>query len=190
MRVNAGALISILAVVILSSCLGYKELPVEYDYSYMGQFKRYQTFTMLTPEAGDSLQYNEHIEKSIVSRMKFLGYGRSSRRPQLLVGYRVFTDSLRYRGYDQPDLESFLRASNKDQDYVPMNMNMNTGTLAIYLIDSRQHRTVWQGYAVGLSRNMDYNSPRQLRNAVISILDQYRVWAEGFLERTGLTEDD
>ena len=30
----------IIIVVFLSSCLGYKELPVEYDYSYAGTFQK------------------------------------------------------------------------------------------------------------------------------------------------------
>jgi hypothetical protein len=179
------------ALIFLTSCLGYKELPVEYDYSYKGQFKRYRTFEMVTPDKSDDpMQSNETIEKAIISRMRFLGYSRSSRRPQLLVGYRIFTDSLRYRGYDQPELDQYLRVQNKELEYSPVKINMSTGTLAIYFMDVKQYRTVWQGYAVGLSRNMDYNSPRQLRNAVISILDQYRVWAEGFLERVEAAADD
>ena len=30
----------LLALIALGSCLGYKELPVEYDYSYKGNFKK------------------------------------------------------------------------------------------------------------------------------------------------------
>jgi hypothetical protein len=30
--------------------------------------------------------------------------------------------------------------------------------------------------------SIDFNNSRHLRNAVISILDKYRFWAEGFLE--------
>jgi hypothetical protein len=113
-------------LLVLSSCLGYKELPVEYDYSYSGNFKRYRTFELVTQVKVDSTPFNENIEKSIVSRMKFLGYGKSSRRPQLLVGYKIFNDSLRYRGYDQPDFDRFLVTQNRDLEYTPVKLDMNT----------------------------------------------------------------
>jgi len=38
-----------IAIVLLSSCLGYKELPVEYDYSYQGNFKKYRTLDTMWP---------------------------------------------------------------------------------------------------------------------------------------------
>jgi hypothetical protein len=34
----------LIALVLFASCIGYKELPVEYDYSYKGNFKKYRTF--------------------------------------------------------------------------------------------------------------------------------------------------
>ena len=40
---------------LFASCLGYKELPVEYDYSYKGNFKKYRTFDIMKP-AGPAIQ--------------------------------------------------------------------------------------------------------------------------------------
>ena len=75
------------AVALLSSCLGYKELPVEYDYSYKGNFKKYRTFDIMKPAGpADSTMVNEIIEKSIVARMKFLGYRQSNNKPHLIIG--------------------------------------------------------------------------------------------------------
>jgi hypothetical protein len=34
-------------LILLASCLGYKELPVEYDYSYKGQFQKVQGHMIL-----------------------------------------------------------------------------------------------------------------------------------------------
>ncbi len=167
-----------------TSCLGYKELPVEYDYNYNGNFKKYRTFEIMASTLGEPFETNEVIEKSIISRMKFLGYNRSVKRPHLLIAYRIFNDSLSYRGYNQPELENFLKTYKNNLDYTPTHLDLRSGTLAIYFIDYKYNRTVWQGYAVGLSNSMDYTSTRQLRNAVISILDQYRVWADGFLENS------
>ena len=39
--------ITILALLFLASCMGYKEFPVESDYSYEGDFRRYKSFNFL-----------------------------------------------------------------------------------------------------------------------------------------------
>lgn len=168
---------------LLSSCLGYKELPVEYDYSYKGNFKRYRTFDIMKPAGiADSTMVNEIIEKSIVSRMKFLGYRQSDNRPHLIIGFKMFQDSLRFNGYNQPDIEEWIRTQNENINYDPKKFHLRTGTLLIQFYDRRQNRSIWQGYATTMYGSIDFNNQRHLRNAVISILDKYRFWAEGFME--------
>lgn len=165
------------------SCLGYKELPVEYDYSYKGNFKRYRTFDIMKP-AGivDTTMVNEVIEKSIIARMKFLGYRQASNKPHLIVGFKMFNDSLKFNGYIQPDIEEWVRNQKEDLNYDPQKYNLKTGTLLIQFYDRRQNRSIWQGYATTQYGSIDFNNSRHLKNAVISILDKYRFWAEGFLE--------
>lgn len=168
-------------VVFLSSCLGFKELPVEYDYSYKGNFKRYRSFDILQPTSvNDSTMSNESVQKAILSRMKFLGYKRSERKPHLIVGYKMFSDSLKLNGYNQPDIEEWAKNQNSNLDYTPRKFNLKTGTLLIQFFDRRQNRSIWQGYATMQYGNIDFQNDRHLRNAVISILDKYRFWAEGF----------
>ena len=175
----------LLLVLFLSSCLGYKELPVEYDYSYKGNFKRYRTFDIMKPAGPtDSTMMNEVIEKSIVARMKFLGYRQSSSKPHLIIGFKMFNDSLRFNGYNQPDIEEWVKSQNDNIDYNPQKFTLNTGTLLIQFYDRRQNRSIWQGYATTMYGSIDFNNSRHLRNAVISILDKYRFWAEGFIEGT------
>src|SRR5258706_14019514 len=170
-------------VLFLGSCLGYKELPVEYDYSYKGNFKRYRTFDIMKPlGATDSTMMNQSIEKSILARMKFLGYKRTATRPHLIVGYKMFSDSLRFNGYIQPDIEEWVKGSRQELNYDPKKYHLKTGTLLIQLYDLRQNRSIWQGYATTQYGSIDFNSQRNLRNAVISILDKYRFWADGFIE--------
>ena len=70
---------------LLASCLGYKELPVEYDYSYRGNFKRYRSFEMIHAVGSDTSMLNQVVEKSIISRMKFLGYRQVNHRPQRCI---------------------------------------------------------------------------------------------------------
>jgi hypothetical protein len=175
--------ILLLPLIVLASCLGYKELPVEYDYSYRGNFKRYRTFDIMKPVGlADSTMINDLIEKSIVSRMRFLGYKQSDTRPHLIIGFKMYGDSLTFNGYQQPDIEEWIKTQNEDLNYERQKYNLKTGTLLIQFFDRRQNRSVWQGYATTLYGSIDFRNDRHLRNAVISILDKYRFWAEGFVE--------
>ena len=177
--------------ILFTSCLGYKELPVEYDYSYKGNFKKYRTFDIMRPAAPtDSTMTNEMIEKSIIARMKFLGYRQTSNRPHLIIGFKMFNDSLRFHGYNQPDIEEWIRTQNENLNYDAKDFNLRTGTLLIQFYDRRQNRSIWQGYATTQYGSIDFNNNRHLRNAVISILDKYRFWAEGFLEGATAREND
>jgi len=131
----------------------------------------------------DSSESSDVIEKSITARMKFLGYKRTTSRPHLLIGYKIFDDSLRFQGYEQESFEQWLKNRREDLHYDKKKFNMKTGTLLIQFYDRRQNQSVWQGYATMEYGFIDYNNQRQLRYAVISILDKYRIWADGFLEQ-------
>jgi hypothetical protein len=174
---------ALFVMVMFASCLGYKELPVEYDYSYKGNFKRYRTFDIMKPAGpADSSMVNGTIEKSIIARMKFLGYKQSANRPHLIIGFKMFNDSLRFNGYNQPDIEEWVKSQTEDIQYDPHKFSLKSGTLLIQFYDRRQNRSIWQGYATTMYGSIDFNNSRHLRNAVISILDKYRFWAEGFME--------
>ena len=177
------------SLLFLSSCLGYKELPVEYDYSYRGNFKRYRTFDMMHAVGEtDTSMMSDAIEKSIISRMKFLGYKKNESRPHLIIGFKMFADSLNFNGYIQPDIEQWIKGQDQALNYDPKVYNLKSGTLLIQFFDRRQNRSVWQGYATAVYGGIDFNNQRHLRNAVISILDKYRFWAEGFVEGTQTAE--
>jgi hypothetical protein len=181
----------ILFTVVLTSCLGYKDLPVEYDYSYKGNFKKYRTFELMKPLGmNDTTMTSDIIEKSIAARMKFLGYKKSPVRPHLIISYKMFYDSLRFNGYLQPDMDVWLKTRKEDLNYDKQKFNLRTGTLLIQFYDRRQNRSVWQGYATAYYGNIDFNNSRHLRNAVISILDKYRVWADGFLEQQAKNQEE
>ncbi len=103
---------SLFRLILFASCLGYKELPVEYDYSYKGNFKKYRTFDIMKPAGpGDSTMTNDVIEKSIVARMKFLGYRQNPNKPHLIIGFKMFNDSLKFNGYSQPEIEEWIKNS-------------------------------------------------------------------------------
>lgn len=181
----------IFLLILFSSCLGYKELPVEYDYSYKGNFKKYRTFDIMhAVGSNDSSATNKIIEKSILSRMRFLGYRQSENKPHLLVCFKMFPDSLMFNGYNQPEIEQWIVSQDENLEYDPKKLDLKTGTLLIQLFDRRQNRSIWQGYSTTLYGSINYNDSRNLRNAVISILDKYRFWAEGFIEGTAQRQDE
>jgi hypothetical protein len=165
--------------------MAYKELPVEYDYSYKGNFNKYKSFDLFSPvDKSDPSLNNETVEHAILDRMRFLGYRHLDRKPDLLLSYRIFNDSLKFVGYDQPEIESWLQTQNKyDEIYNKREFNLKSGTLAIQLYDRKQNRTVWQGFATAAYGSIDFTNTRHTRNAVISILDKYRFWAEGFMDK-------
>lgn len=177
------SLLILVCAVLFGSCLGYKELPVEYDYSYKGNFKKYRTFDIMRPAGpSDSSMINDVIEKSIVARMKFLGYRQATSKPHLIIGFKMFNDSLKFNGYNQPAIEEWIKSQKEDLDYDQQKFQLNTGTLLIQFYDRRQNRSIWQGYATTQYGSIDFANSRHLRNAVISILDKYRFWAEGFID--------
>ncbi|MCS6972958.1 MAG: DUF4136 domain-containing protein [Cyclobacteriaceae bacterium] len=176
-------IIPAMSFLLVVSCAGYKEMPVEYDYSYKGNFKKYRTFDMIKPAGPyDPTMDNPVIENYIIARMKFLGYRQAEKKPHLLISYKMFPDSLQFTGYIQPEIEEWIKTQDENLNYDKKKLDLKTGTLLIQFFDRRQNRSIWQGYATTLYGPIDYSNNRHLRNAVISILDKYRFWAEGFLE--------
>ena len=182
MKTTLTALLGIF--ILLTGCYSYREYPVEYDYSYHGNFKKYKSYAFLenTADMSDTLLSSTIIEEVIKNRLSIQGYRYKREKPSLLVSYKIYYDSLSFRGYDQPDIESWVKSSNSEVDYDPHKYDLRKGTLLIQLYDRKQERSIWQGYATGVYGNIYFNNDRQLKIAVRSILDRYRFLAEDFME--------
>ncbi len=169
---------------LLTACFSYREYPVEYDYSYHGKFKKYRTYAFLHDSNAlpDTTIDQATIEKVIMDRLRVQGYRYKEDKPNLLVSYKIYFDSLNFRGYDQPDIEDWLRYERTDEEYKKRNYILKKGTLLIQLFDRKQNRSIWQGYATGVYGNIYFNNERQLKIAVRSILDRYKFLAEDFME--------
>ena len=181
---KAFSTIALLTLLFFASCMGYKEFPVESDYSFEGEFRRYKTFNFLdTRSSGaDSRLQNDNIESAIRARMELQGYEYTTRDPRLLVSYKIFYDSLFFTGYDQPDIELFIEyEENIDQEMDPVKYNLRQGTLLVLMYDRERKKSIWQGYASGVFGDSFYSDKRYLQGAVRSIFDQYKVFAEGFV---------
>lgn len=175
---------SFLCLMFLVGCMGYKEFPVESDYSFYGDFKKYKTFNFLdTRSSGeDSSLQNSIIEDAIKARMELQGYKLTNEEPRLLVSYKIFYDSLDFTGYNQPEIELFIEyEDNIDKNMDPVKYNLRQGTLLVLMYDRERKKSIWQGYASGVFGNQYFSDKRYLQGAVRSIFDQYRVFAEGFM---------
>ena len=165
----------------LSSCLSYKELPVEYDYSFNGRFNKYRTYNFFdfnSFHGEDTLEIRGAIEK----HMKFLGYKRKKKKPDLLLNYAIYEDSLKFRGYIQPEIVEWAERPNDNLDYHHVDFDLTNGTLLIQIYDRRMHSSIWQGYATDRYRQINFYNYKEVNNAVRSILNSYQFFAKDFID--------
>src|SRR5690606_2940156 len=99
----------ILIAVLISSCFSQRDFVAEYDYSYRGNFKRYQTFGFVEETGRDPSSNQPVIEKTIVSRLGSQGFRLRENNPDMLITYKLFFDKVKYRGYVQPDFDMWLQ---------------------------------------------------------------------------------
>jgi len=182
MKTFYSRLLYLLLLIVMSSCLTQKELPVEYDYSYKGRFDRYNSYDFITNQNLSAELDTNLIKGAIARHMKFLGYKKKKRKPDLLLNYTIFYDSLRFRGYTQPDIDEWMKRKDRTLDYHQLKIDMDQGTLLIQVFDRRQNSSIWQGYATDEYDRLNFNDYQQVKNAVRSILNKYQFFAEGFIE--------
>jgi hypothetical protein len=176
-----------LGILMLSSCMR-REFLAESDYSYQGNFKHYKTFNFLQADKNDSSMNNEVVKKAIQTRMELQGYKLSDKNPSLLVSYKIFYDDLNYKGYNQQELEEWLKRVRYNRDdepeaddkYDEIKHNLKNGALLVTLIESKRNKAVWQGYTAGLFSENYVSQEIAFNRAVRSIFDRYRIFAQGF----------
>jgi len=75
-----------------------KDYVTEYDYNYQGSFKKYKTFAFVETNEFDSSQVSPVLNATIGARLGSQGFREQDEKPDLLVSYKIFTDSIKYRG--------------------------------------------------------------------------------------------
>ena len=175
----------LILVLFLSSCFGYNEYLVESDYSYYGKFNSYKTFNFMSSalNESDSSMQNDVIENAIRIRLQQQGYRLNENKPNLLVSYKLFYKDFDFNGYNQPDINDWVKRENEDESYNPITYSLREGTVLVLLFDRKREKSIWQGYASGLFG--DTTNPKvekNLKRAVRSILDRYQFLAEGFAD--------
>ena len=177
-------------IIVMVGCYSYREYPVEYDYSYHGKFKNYKTYAFISHTLEDESMSSEIIRNAIVNRLGLQGYRHKESKPNLLVSYKIYYDSLNFRGYEQPEIEKWVKYQNTEENYDPRQYNLRKGTLLIQFYDRKQERAIWQGYATGVYGNIYFDNDRQLKIAVRSILDRYQFLAEDFMKNKEFVVDE
>ncbi|MCX2742257.1 DUF4136 domain-containing protein [Mangrovivirga sp. M17] len=176
------------ATLFITSCSNYNEYVTDSDYSYKGVFKKYKTFAFVD-------MYSEHpidttlenmIRDEIFYRMNVRGYNYKDKNPNILVFYKLYEEDFKYTGYNQPELEYYVKYQPDDEEeiekndeaYDPIKIPLVRGTMLIQLMDRKKGATIWQGYASGLYAGTYTDNQKIVKNAVRSIFDRYRLFVE------------
>ncbi|SMG11412.1 protein of unknown function [Marivirga sericea] len=167
----------LLTLILSNGCFITKEYPVEYDYNFLGDFNNYNSFAFFVTASTIPDSQNELVKATIINHLELLGYDYQEDNPSFYVNYLYYTDSLRYRGYDQPKMDDFILFRNKSdkekEKYENKNLDINNGTLVINFTEASSNSMIWQGYTTDLYAENIFDDPRKVRVAVLSILNNY-----------------
>ncbi|MDR7129988.1 hypothetical protein J2X69_002335 [Algoriphagus sp. 4150] len=180
----------LILIFICSGCFSSKDYVTNYDYNYQASFKRYKTFAFVVPTEKDTSIISPVLSATIGARLGSQGFRENDTKPDLLVSYKIFTDSIRYRGYVQPEFDYWLKRvgtvpetdegeldkeQEKDETYNQVRYTQNQGMLVIYVIDSKRGNTIWQGYTAA---NFDLDSPHfqsDITRAAYRVMNEFKV---------------
>ncbi|EON76411.1 hypothetical protein ADIS_2861 [Lunatimonas lonarensis] len=180
----------LVSLIFCSACLSQRDFVAEYDYNYRGAFKKYKTFGFVEEEAKGDNALGDIIEKTISTRLGSQGFRMKDNNPDLLVIYKLYQSEVRYRGYNQPDFDYWLKKQGIElledeadsvarekmrENYNAVKYTQNDGMLVILVIDHKKGNTVWQGYTNAF---FDYDSPNiniDLTRATYKVMDQFKI---------------
>ncbi|SFA97523.1 DUF4136 domain-containing protein [Algoriphagus aquimarinus] len=179
-----------LLIFICVGCFSSKDYVTDYDYNYQASFKKYKTFAFVVPTEKDTSMISPVLSATIGARLGSQGFREQDNKPDLLVSYKIFMDSIRYRGYVQPEFDYWLKRvgtvpekesgeldkeQEKDETYNQVRYTQNQGMLVIYVIDSKRGNTIWQGYTAA---NFDSDSPNfqsDVTRAAYRVMNEFKV---------------
>lgn len=182
--------IYVLMLLIATSCFSSKDFVTEYDYNYTGSFKKYKTFAFVESNDFDYTVLTPVLNATIGARLGSQGYREQESKPDMLVSYKIFTDSVRYRGYVQPEFDYWLnrtgltyrndegeieREQEKDETYNQVKYAQNNGMLVIYVIDTKRGNTIWQGYTAATFDMESPNFQSDITRAAYRVMNEFKI---------------
>jgi len=183
----------LLFAVLIFTCVGCfssKDYVTEYDYNYQGSFKRYKTFAFVIPSENDTSSISPVLSATIGARLGSQGFREQENKPDMLVSYKIFTDSINYRGYVQPEFNYWLnrisdtntneegdeeKEQEKDETYNQVKYSQNQGMLVIYVIDSKKGNTIWQGYTAANFDDASPNYQSDVTRAAYRVMNEFKI---------------
>ena len=197
MKVISTLLFGCLLSLSLSGCLTSREARVESNYSYRGRFRHYRTYGFLGGEGlmADSTRLAQSLRDAIRQRLRLQGYRLARRNPDLMVSVRVFEGDMKFPGFVQEDLHSWVKYNDAENEetpdeqrhsYQPKRMLLLDGTLMVTLIDAHTDNAIWNGYASGVTVPEGVRGEYVLVRSVRSIFDRYRIFTENYFQNGNL----
>ncbi len=162
----------LIVLVFLSGC---SRIFVNNDYRYSTHFNKYKTYAFVECER-DTTMLCEDVQQAIQYQMRARGYEFNAQKPNVLVNFSIYNDRVRYKGYDQPSLISWVATEDANFTYQPVKYALGKGTLMISLIEVESSEVVWRGYATGIF-NKESSKKNYFKNIVRTIFDQYPLLA-------------
>lgn len=187
---KASSLVFLFLIILTASCFSSKDYVTDYDYNYTGSFKKYKTFAFVESPELDTTVISPVLNATIGARLGSQGFREQESKPDLLVSYKIFTDSIKYRGYVQPEFDYWMnrtgltfrndegeieREQEKDETYNQVKYSQNKGMLVIYVIDSKRGNTIWQGYTAA---DFDLASPNfsaDITRAAYRVMNEFKI---------------
>lgn len=175
----------------------FSEVEVESDYSYSGKFNRYKTFSFVNNQNFDGSEEDKKlIEHNITRILESWGYRYKEKKSSFLIFYNFYYDDVVMRGYNQPKFHYWVQSRfgrdlkvhprdtlnddddevrRRDEQYNSAKLSLREGTIYVTFLDRKRDQSVWQGYASGVFGGEQVKNERAMRNAIIRILDEYRL---------------
>ncbi len=99
----------VISVLFISGCGNYYGHVIESDYSFEGNFGKYETYNFVADKnfQGSEL-HQELIEKFMTQNLNKWGYKHADKKPSLLVFYKLYYDDFKLQGYSQPNFEQWV----------------------------------------------------------------------------------
>ncbi len=99
----------LMVVLVISGCGNYYGHVIESDYSFDGNFGRYDSFDFIADRNFEGSEtHKELIEKYLDQTLTNWGYEQKKKRPSLLIFYKLYYDDFQMKGYQQPNFENWV----------------------------------------------------------------------------------
>lgn len=186
---------SVLFVLVISSCSSIEHV-VESDYSYSGNFKRYENFDISDNRNFEgSREQALLIENGIAETLENWGYKRRSSKPDLIIFYNIYSEDFNLISFDQPEFQHWISTtysrlefedsaqtnyakSRVTESYDKSPALMKEGTIQITFFDRKRKEVVWQGYSSGYLERNSLISKYDFKAVINRVLYEYRLLAK------------